>query len=69
MKKGSIVSKVYKTKTIEELLKDGTLILKHEHDGRDLDLSHANKVVEHIRKIWQKDVKLYTVVEDEVWEI
>ena len=45
------------------------LVLKHEHDGRDLDLSHANKVVEHIRKIWQKDVKLYTVVEDEVWEI
>jgi stage V sporulation protein R len=48
---------------------DGTLVLKHEHDGRDLDLQYANKVVEHIKNLWKKNVKLYTLIEDEIWEI
>ena len=48
---------------------DGTLVLKHEHDGRDLDLKHANKVVENMNELWNNDVKLYTIVEEDVWEI
>jgi len=55
---------------VDRIEGDGTLILKHEHDGRDLDIQHGNKVVEHIRHLWEtKNVKLYTIVEEEIWEI
>ena len=54
---------------VDRIEKSGTLVLKHEHDGRDLEIVYANKVVEHIRKIWGKNVKLYTIVEEEIWEI
>ena len=53
---------------VKELLKDGTLILEHEHDGRDLELSEANKVFEHINDLWQGEVRFTTVIEDETWE-
>ena len=45
------------------------MIIKHEHDGRDLELSYANKVVEHVKTLWGADVKFFTVIEDEMWEI
>ena len=48
---------------------DGTLVLKHEHDGRDLDLDYADKVMDHVRVLWDKEVKLFTIIEEEVWEI
>ncbi len=53
---------------VKELLKDGTLILEHEHDGRDLELSQANKVFEHINDLWVGEVRFTTVIEDETWE-
>jgi len=53
---------------VEKLEKDGTLILKHEHDGRDLELSEANRVFEHINVLWSGDVKFTTIIEDEIWE-
>ena len=53
---------------VKELEKDGTLILEHEHDGRDLELSEANKVFEHITRLWQGGVRFTTVIEDETWE-
>jgi len=53
---------------VEELLKDGTLILKHEHDGRDLELAEANRVFEHISYLWSSGVKFTTIIEDEIWE-
>ena len=54
---------------VERIEKDGALVLKHEYDGRDLDLEHAEKVVDHVRDLWQDEVRLYTILEDEVWEI
>ena len=55
---------------VDRVNNSGKLVLKHEHDGRDLDLSYANKVVEHIEAIWgNKGVKLYTIVEEEIWEV
>jgi len=55
---------------VDRIGQSGKLILKHEHDGRDLDLTYANKAVESIQKIWGSDgVKLYTIVEEEVWEV
>ena len=55
---------------VDRIESDGSLILKHEHDGRDLDLDYADSVVEHIRRIWNEgDVKLFTIIENDVWEI
>ena len=53
---------------VEEMKKDHTLILKHEHDGRDLDMKYAQKVFEYIQDLWGDEVKLFTVLEDEIWE-
>jgi stage V sporulation protein R len=53
---------------VKELKKDGTLILQHEHDGRDLELSEANKVFEHINRLWQGEIRFTTIIEDETWE-
>ena len=53
---------------MKELTKDGTLILEHEHDGRDLELGEANKVFEHINDLWHGDVRFTTVIEEDTWE-
>lgn len=54
---------------VDELKRDGMLVVKHEHDGRDLELKHANEVVEHIKHLWNGPVKFYTMIEEESWEI
>ena len=55
---------------VDRIDSDGSLILKHEHDGRDLDLDYADSVVKSIRNLWKEgDVKLFTIIENEVWEI
>lgn len=53
---------------VDDLGKDDTLSLVHEHDGRDLDLSYASKVYEHIQTLWGGDVRLTSLVENEIWE-
>ncbi len=54
---------------VDELKKDRMLVIRHEHDGRDLDIKHANVVVEHIKYLWNGPVKFYTMLEEEPWEI
>jgi len=55
---------------IDRIENNGTVVLKHEHDGRDLDLEHCNKVIDYFKHLWGKNqVKMYTIIEDEVWEI
>ncbi len=53
---------------VDELEKDGTLSLVHEHDGRDIELNYARNVFEFIETLWGDNVKLITIVEDEIWE-
>ena len=53
---------------VDELEKDNTLSLIHEHDGRDMDLTYAKKVYEHIETLWGDRVRLLTMVENELWE-
>ncbi len=53
---------------VKEMKKDGTLILEHVHDGRDLELSEANRVFEYISQLWHGDVRFTTIIEDETWE-
>ena len=42
------------------------LYLHHRHEGSDLDVRYARKVLEHVFKLWGRDVHLETKIEDEV---
>ncbi len=53
---------------VDELGKDNTLSLIHEHDGRDLDLTYARRVFDYIQTLWGDEIRLTTLVEDEIWE-
>lgn len=53
---------------VDEIEKDNTLAIVHEHDGRDLEMNYARKVFENIKVLWGDEVKLITIVEDEIWE-
>ena len=53
---------------VEEIEKDNTLSLVHEHDGRDLDLNYAKKVYNNIKSLWGDEVRLISIVENEIWE-
>ena len=53
---------------VDEIEKDNTLSIIHEHDGRDLDIQYASKVYEHLETLWGDNVKLISLVENEVWE-
>jgi stage V sporulation protein R len=39
-----------------------TLYLKHEHDGRDLQLDYAERTIQHINQLWGKECVLETIV-------
>ena len=54
---------------VEEVEDDNTLILRHEHDSRDLDLDHCDEVLRHVKTLWGDEAKLFTVIEEELWEI
>jgi|TARA_Y100000310_G_scaffold62230_1_gene57538 stage V sporulation protein R len=53
---------------VDEIEKNNVLSLVHEHDGRDLDVAHGQKVHDYIKILWGDDVKLVSTVENEVWE-
>ncbi len=42
-----------------------SLYLKHHHDGRDLQVEYAEKTLAYLRRLWQRDVVLETVVSGE----
>ena len=46
-----------------ELKNDGSLTLTHDHgsDGRGLDTGRARKVLEYVRRVWRRPVRLVTV--------
>ena len=54
---------------VSDMTQSGKLILNHVHDGRDLDLQYANPVVDSIQNIWPENVKFFTIIEEEPWEI
>ena len=54
---------------VESIDEGNTLVLHHEHDGRDLEIDYAERVVEHLKNIWKNPVKLLTIIEDEPFEI
>jgi stage V sporulation protein R len=42
------------------------LLLRHEHDGRDLDLDYARETLRHVHRLWGRKVLLETTVADSV---
>ncbi|HEX2197742.1 MAG TPA: SpoVR family protein [Burkholderiales bacterium] len=50
---------------VTELRSDGSLELKHDHpsDGRGLDLARSRRVLEYVRRVWRRPVRLQTVNE------
>jgi len=48
--------------------KTHTLHLYHEHDGRDLEIPYANKVLGYIAELWGDEIKMDSIIEDEKWE-
>ena len=54
---------------VNDVEEDNILVLHHEHDGRDLLLDYAKKVVEYTKQIWGSDVKLLTMVDDAPFEV
>jgi stage V sporulation protein R len=49
--------------------KDNTLVLKHEYDGRELDLSFAYETLKHIVDLWNGKVLLSTQLEGKLKNI
>ena len=41
---------------------NGTLLLKHDHEGRDLELGYAERTLEHLYRLWGRDVVVDTVL-------
>ena len=55
---------------IDEILpNDNTLIMRHEFDGRELDLEYAEQVCKNVSELWGSNIKFFTVIEDDPWEI
>lgn len=54
---------------VDEVEKNNTLVLRHEHEIRDLELENAEQVVKHVSHLWGDEVKLFTMIEGELWEI
>ena len=42
--------------------KDRTLLMRHYHDGRDLQLEYAEQTLKHVYQLWRRNVLLETTV-------
>ena len=42
--------------------KDRSLLVKHEHDGRDLQLEHAERTLKHLNTLWGPGAVIETVI-------
>ena len=42
-----------------------TLLLKHDHDGRDLQLEYAEKTLQYVQQLWGQDVAMETVLDNQ----
>jgi len=54
---------------VSDISESGDLIIEHSYDGRDLDLEYAEQVIDRVREIWPGDVKFFTIIEEDPWEI
>ena len=47
-----------------DYLNNRTLLLKHYHDGRDLQLEYAEKTLKYVQQLWGRDVAMETTVDN-----
>ena len=47
-----------------DYLNNRTLLLKHHHDGRDLQLEYAEKTLKYVQQLWGRDVVMETAIDD-----
>jgi len=47
-----------------DYLNNRTLLLKHHHDGRDLQLEYGEKTLKYVQQLWGHDVVMETVIDD-----
>ena len=50
---------------VDNVEKSGTLIIRHEHDGRDLEEDYARKVLNHIQNLWTNGTKLIAKINND----
>ena len=46
-----------------DYLNNRTLLLKHYHDGRDLQLEYAEKTLKYVQQLWDRDVVMETIID------
>jgi len=46
-----------------------TLQLRHEHDGRDLQIEAAERTLSYVHRLWQRDVLLETTIDGNATEL
>ena len=46
-----------------DYLNNRTLLLKHSHDGRDLQLEYAEKTLKYVQQLWGHDVVMETLID------
>jgi stage V sporulation protein R len=46
-----------------DYLNNRTLLLKHDHDGRDLQLEYAERTLKYVQQLWGHDVVMETIVD------
>ncbi len=52
-----------------DLGRSGTLLLRHEHDGRDLELQYARESLKHLHRLWGRKVLLETEIDGKELEL
>ncbi len=51
-------------KVLEYVQKDNTLVLEHQYDGRELELSYAYETLKHVEDLWDGKVVLLTMLDE-----
>jgi stage V sporulation protein R len=54
---------------VDEARRNGNLVLGHEHDGRDLELSETKSTLEHLGYLWDDKVILNTIVDGKLHRV
>lgn len=54
------ISSIPVIKVKEMSSRDGSLLLEHEYDGRELELGHTGETLKYLAELWERPVKLIT---------
>lgn len=49
---------------VEDMRMDGTLVLRHVHDNREMDLDNTERTLRYIQSLWRRPVELETLFDE-----